>query len=397
MTFEEVPQAADDAILGLGDAFDRDPNPQKINLSVGVYRDSTGFTPILRSVKQAEARLLENETTKAYVGIQGTEEYAKAVQELLFGPEHPVIAARRAATVQAPGGTGALRVAADFLKKLFPSAKVWLSDPTWPNHAAIFQAAGLEVRSYPYFDSTANALAFEQILAALADIPAGDVVLLHGCCHNPTGIDPTPEEWRQIAEVVSQRRLLPLIDFAYQGLAEGIRNDAAGLSVLTRTGCDLLVANSFSKNFGLYRERVGALTAVCSTEAAAQAVMSQLKTCIRANYSSPPAHGGAIVSTILGDPQLRHLWEGEVREIRERINGMRNLFVRTLAELGVNRDFSFVGRQRGMFSYSGLTPEQVCRLREEHSIYIVGSGRINVAGMTPDNIRPLCTAIAAVF
>jgi aspartate/tyrosine/aromatic aminotransferase len=283
MTFEEVPKAADDAILGLGDAFDRDPNPQKINLSVGVYKDATGNTPILRSVKQAEARLLENETTKSYVGIQGTEEYAKAVQELLFGPQHAVIAARRAATVQAPGGTGALRVAADFLKKLFPSAKIWLSDPTWPNHAAIFQAAGLEVRSYPYFDSAANALAFERILAALADVPAGDVVLLHGCCHNPTGIDPTPDEWRQIAEIVSQRRLLPLIDFAYQGLAEGIRNDAAGLALLTRTKCELLVANSFSKNFGLYRERVGALTAVCSTEAAAQAVMSQLKTCIRAN------------------------------------------------------------------------------------------------------------------
>jgi aspartate aminotransferase len=397
MTFEVVPKAADDTILGLGEAFDRDPNPNKINLSVGVYKDASGVTPILRSVKQAEARLLENETTKAYISIQGTAEYGRAAQELIFGPEHPVIVARRAVTVQTPGGTGALRVAADFLEKMFPSARVWLSDPTWPNHAGIFQAAGLEVRSYPYFDSTGNTLAFERMLAALADAPPGDVVLLHGCCHNPTGIDPTLDEWRQIAELVSQRRLLPLVDLAYQGLAEGIREDAASVGVLARTGCDLLVASSFSKNFGLYRERVGALTAVSATETAAQAVLSQLKLCIRANYSNPPAHGAAVVTTILGDPQLRHLWEGEVREIRERINGMRNLFVRTLAEVGVNRDFSFVGRQRGMFSYSGLTPEQVRRLRDEHAIYIVGSGRINVAGMTPDNIRPLCAAIGAVL
>ncbi len=395
--FDSVAKAPDDAILGLNEAFARDSRPGKCNLGAGVYKDATGKTPILRSVKQAESRILENEKTKTYLGIEGTEQYGRAVQDLVFGPNHPAVAARRAATVHTPGGTGALRVAADFLKKLFPEAKVWLSDPTWPNHPGVFQAAGLKVATYPYFDSSSNTLAFEQMIAALAEIPAGDVVLLHGCCHNPTGIDPTAEQWRQIAELVALRGLLPFVDFAYQGLADGIREDATGVAALTRAGCDLLVASSFSKNFGLYNERVGALTALCHTEAAAQAVLSQLKACIRTNYSNPPAHGAAIVTTILDDPQLRALWDTEVRDIRERINGMRSLFVRTLADVGVERDFSFVARQRGMFSFSGLNPEQVRRLRDEHAIYIVGSGRINVAGMTTENVRPLCEAIAAVL
>jgi aspartate/tyrosine/aromatic aminotransferase len=395
--FNTIAKAPDDAILGLNEAFARDPNPAKINLGAGVYKDASGNTPILRSVKLAEARILENENTKTYLGIEGTQEYAHLVQDLLFGVNHPAITARRAATVQTPGGTGALRVAADFLKKLFPASKVWLSEPTWANHRGVFQAAGLEVDVYPYFDGLTNSLAFEQMIAGLVDIPAGSVVLLHGCCHNPTGVDPTPDQWRQIAEIVSQRQLLPFVDFAYQGLAEGLREDAVGISTLSRAGCDMLVASSFSKNFGLYSERVGALTAVCRTEAAAQAVLSQLKTCIRTNYSNPPAHGGEIVTTILGDPQLRNLWEGEVRDIRERINGMRSLLVRTLAELGVKHDFSYVARQRGMFSFIGTTPEQVRRLREEFSIYVVGSGRINVAGMTPGNVGPLCAALAAVL
>jgi aspartate aminotransferase len=397
MTFDTVSKAPDDAILGLNEAFTRDPNPEKINLSVGVFKDATGQTPILRSVKQAEARILENEQTKTYLGIQGSDEYGRAVQELLFGPNHPVVTAGRTVTVHTPGGTGALRVAADFLKKLFPTAKVWLSEPTWPNHPSVFQAAGLQVGAYPYFDAAGNVLAFERMMAALGNIPSGDVVLLHGCCHNPTGVDPTSDQWRQIAELVARRGLVPFVDFAYQGLAEGIREDAAGVAALTRTGCDLLIASSFSKNFGLYSERVGALTVVCGTDAAAEAVMSQLKVCIRTNYSNPPAHGAEIVTTILGDPQLRRMWDDEVRDIRERINGMRSLFVRTLAEVGIQRDFSFIARQRGMFSFSGLTPEQVRRLRDEHAIYIVGSGRINVAGMTPDNVRPLCAAIADVL
>jgi aspartate aminotransferase len=397
MKFDEVLRAPEDAILGLNEAFARDPNPQKINLSVGVYKDGSGNTRIMRSVKLAEARILENEQTKTYLGIEGSPEYGRCVQELLFGPGHPVVAAGRAVTAQTPGGTGAIRVAADFLKKLFPSTKVWLSQPTWPNHRAIFEAAGLEVRNYPYVEGTNNRLAFERMIAAFGDIPANDVVVLHGCCHNPTGVDPTPEQWLKIADVVSRQRLLPFVDFAYQGMAEGIREDAAGIVAISRTGCDLLVASSFSKNFCLYSERVGALTAVCATENAAESVLSQLKTCIRSNYSNPPAHGAEIVTTILGDPQLRALWEIEVRDIRERINGMRCLFVRTLVEVGVKQDFSFMAGQRGMFSFSGLTPEQVRRLRDEYAVYIVGSGRINVAGMTTENVRPLCEAIAAVL
>jgi len=395
--FDTVAQAPDDAIIGLNDAYARDPNPRKINLGAGVYKDASGKTPILRCVKQAEARILENEKTKTYLGIQGSEDFGRSVQELVFGASHPVIAARRAASVHTPGGTAALRVAADFLKKLFPTTRIWLSDPTWPNHAGVFQAAGLQIGTYPYFDAANNAVAFDRMLATLAGIPAGDVVLLHGCCHNPTGIDPTAEQWREISEIVARRGILPFVDFAYQGLAEGIREDARGLLELTSAGCDLLVASSFSKNFGLYGERVGALTAVCRTEPAAQAVLSQLKACIRTNYSSPPAHGSAIVTTILEDPQLHGLWESEVREIRERINGMRSVFVQTLADVGIERDFSFIARQRGMFSFSGLNAEQVKRLREQHSIYIVGSGRINVAGMTTENVRPLCEAIAAVL
>jgi aspartate/tyrosine/aromatic aminotransferase len=397
MTFDAVPNAPVDPILGLNDAFRADANPRKVNLSVGVYKDSSGKTPIMRCVKAAEERILANETTKDYMSIQGSAEYAQWVQELVFGPGSPVIADGRTVTAHTPGGTAALRVAADFLKRVFPTATVWLSEPTWPNHPAIFQAAGLTVRTYPYFDAATNGLAMERMLQVLADIPAGDVLVLHGCCHNPTGIDPTAEQWSRIAEIIARKQLLTLVDFAYQGLAEGIREDAAGLTTLVRTGQELFVASSFSKNFGLYNERVGALTAVCKNGKAAEAVLSQMKTCIRANYSNPPAHGAAIVATILSDPQLRTQWDTEVRQIRERINGMRSLFVRTLADKGVSRDFNFITRQRGMFSFSGLTPEQVRRLRDEHSIYVVGSGRINVAGMTEQNMGPLCSAIADVL
>lgn len=397
MSFDSVPSAPQDAILGLNEAFQKDANPRKINLSVGVYKDASGKTPIMRCVKQAEERILRGETTKNYLGIEGSPDYGRRVQELLFGADSPGVDPRRAATAHTPGGTAALRVAADFLKRIFPTANVWLSDPTWPNHPSVFTAAGLGVRTYPYFDPATNGLAFERTLAALEDVPPEDVVLLHGCCHNPTGIDPTPEQWSRIAEVVGRRKLLPLVDFAYQGLADGIREDTVGFSALVRTGCDLLIASSFSKNFGLYNERVGALTALCHAPAAAEAVLSQIKTCIRANYSNPPAHGAAIVTTILSDAELRTLWESEVREIRDRINGVRSNFVRMLAEKGVTRDFSFISRQRGMFSYSGLNPEQVKRLREEHAIYLVGSGRINVAGINEQNIGPLCAAIAEVL
>ncbi len=395
--FETLPMAPPDPILGLAEAFRKDPNPAKIDLSAGVYRDATGKTPIFRAVKRAEERILRQETSKNYLSIQGSAEYAAAVQELLFGPEHEILTSQRVATAHTPGGTGALRVAGDFLKKMFPGKRIWVSQPTWPNHPGVFQAAGLEVKTYPYFDAATNSLAFDEMLAALRQIPEGDVVLLHACCHNPTGIDPTPEQWSQIADVIEERRLLPLVDFAYQGLGDGLREDARGLHTLCRPGCELLIASSFSKNFGLYNERVGALTIVASSPAAAEAALSQVKLCIRANYSNPPAHGAAIVTTIWNDPELRADWEAEVKEMRDRIHEMRSLFVETLADKGVRRDFSFIARQRGMFSFSGLTPEQVEILRQKYSIYIVSSGRINVAGMTAENMDRICQAIAEVL
>ncbi len=395
--FERITPAPPDAILGLTVAFRNDPNPNKINLGVGVYKDAQGRTPVLHSVKRAEARILETEATKSYLDIDGSPAYAAAVQELLFGAGHEALASKRAVTAQTPGGTGALRVAADFIARVLPGRRVWISDPTWPNHPSIFRAAGLEVATYPYFDAARNGVNFEQMVATVAQIPAGDVLLLHGCCHNPTGSDLTPAQWSQIADLVAERKLLPLIDFAYQGFADGLREDAAGLLAMARPGCELLVASSFSKNFGLYNERIGALTVVAATESAAQSALSHVKQAIRANYSNPPAHGAAIVTTVLSDPDLRAEWEGEVAEMRERINTMRHLFVETLNEKGVARDFSFIARQRGMFSFSGLNAAQVQALRDRYGIYVVGGGRINVAGMTEANMDYLCAAIADVL
>jgi len=395
--FEKLTAAPPDAILGLTEAFKKDPNPHKVNLGVGIYKDAQGKTPILPSVKRAEERILAGETTKNYLPIDGTSEYAAAVQELLFGKQHEAVTSQRAVTVQAPGGTGALRVAADFIAKLMPGVTVWLSDPTWPNHPSIFKAANLAIATYPYFDAANNRVNFAAIVAALNQMPAGDVVLLHACCHNPTGGDLTVDQWRQIAAVVARRQLLPLIDFAYQGFADGLHEDTVGLLAMCRPGTELLVASSFSKNFGLYNERIGALTLVAANEAAAQVSLSHLKQTIRANFSSPPAHGAAIVTTVLRDPALRAQWEREVTEMRERINTMRHLFVETLNEKGVVRDFSFIAQQRGMFSFSGLNPDQVKALREKHAVYIVGSGRISVAGMTEDNMDYLCSAIADVL
>jgi aspartate/tyrosine/aromatic aminotransferase len=395
--FETVSNAPPDAILGLTEAFRADPNPAKINLTVGVYQDADGKTPIMASVKEAERRILEEESTKTYVGIPGSAEYAQATRDLLFPSEHEIVQSGRSRTVQTPGGTGALRVAADFIHKTFSNATIWLSEPTWPNHPSVFRAAGINVKSYPYFDSTGNSLDFPAMLKGLRQIPAADVVLLHGCCHNPTGVDPTAEQWAEIADQLHRQNVLPLLDFAYQGLADGIREDAEGLEALAARCSEFFVASSFSKNFGLYSERVGALTVVSAAADVAEAVLSQLKTCIRANYSNPPAHGAAIVTTILSNPELRAGWEEDVKEIRDRINSMRRLFAETIAATVADRDFSFITRQRGMFSFTGLTPDQVQQLRDKHSIYIVASGRINVAGMNEANMRTICDAIAGVL
>lgn len=395
--FETIQAAPPDAILGLTEAFKTDPNPRKINLGVGVYKDAAGNTPVLQSVKEAEERILAQENSKSYLPIDGPAEYARVTQALVFGDDHEIIQSGRAVTAQAPGGTGALRVAAEFIANLLPGATVWLSDPTWPNHPAIFSAAGLNVSTYPYFDPTSNGLDFDAMLQTVQSIPAGDVLVLHGCCHNPTGVDLSLDQWQALADAIADRGVLPLVDFAYQGFATGIREDAAGMLNLCRPDSELLIASSYSKNFGLYNERIGALTLVAKSSDAAQSALSHIKKRIRSNYSNPPAHGSAIVSTVLSDPELRAQWEAEVAAMRDRINDMRHLFVETLSENGVDRDFGFIARQRGMFSFSGLTPEHVQALREKYSIYIVGSGRINVAGMTADNMDYLCQAIADVI
>lgn len=395
--FETISAAPEDSILGLTEAFKKDPNPKKVNLGVGVYKDGDGQTPVLSTVKEAEERLLQSEATKSYLPIDGLEAYATLCQEIVFGSEHSILRSGRAATVQTPGGTGALRVAADFVRRIFPQATVWLSDPTWPNHPNVFGSAALRVQSYPYFEAESNGVAFDRMLTALENIPAGDVLLLHGCCHNPTGADLSLQQWQAVAALCAERGILPLLDFAYQGFGDGLDEDATGVRTVADHCDEFLVATSYSKNFGLYNERVGAMTLVASNSEAAEAAHSHLKICVRTNYSNPPAHGGQIVAEILGDSELRKRWEVELAEMRNRINDMRHLFVETLDEQGAGRDYSFIARQRGMFSYSGLTPHQVQALRERHSVYIVGSGRINVAGMTEANMVYLCEAILSVL
>jgi len=396
--FEALDMAPPDAILGLAEAFKKDPNPRKINLSVGVYQDATGQTPILKCVKEAERCLLEQETSKGYLGIDGLPEFGRLGRELLFGRGHEVLTSGRAVSVQTPGGTGALRVAADFLKQKLPAARVWCSQPTWANHPKIFESADREVATYAYLDAAGTDLDFQAMLQALRQIPAGDVVLLHGCCHNPSGIDPSAAQWRQIADVLHQRKLLPLIDFAYQGFGDGIDEDAVGLRTIVQPGTEALVCSSYSKNFGLYSERVGSLTLIAGSAAAAQAALSHAKVCVRTNYSNPPQHGAAIVATVLASPDLRALWESELTEMRDRIHAMRALFVQTMKQKAPQRDFAFIAQQRGMFSFTGLTAMQVDELKTKHALYIVsGGGRINVAGMTETNMGPLTDAIAAVL
>ncbi|MGL5285035.1 aspartate aminotransferase [Aeromonas sp. RU39B] len=395
--FEKVVAAPADPILGLTEAFRSDARSHKINLGVGIYKDESGATPILKCVKQAEQKLLTDEKTKNYLGIEGNQEYARIVQGLLFGKDSELIASGRAKTAQAPGGTGALRIAAEFIARNHLAKTIWISDPTWANHVSVFQAAGLEVKWYKYYDAATKDLDFAAMQASLRDAARGDLVLLHGCCHNPTGIDPTAEQWEALAKQSADAGWLPLFDFAYQGFARGIEEDAEGLRIFAQYNRELLIASSFSKNFGLYNERVGAFTLVCDSKAVADTAFTQVKTVIRANYSNPPSHGAAVVTAVVNDPALYELWVSEVAEMRVRIREMRELLVAKLAERGVSQDFSFIARQNGMFSFSGLSKEQVARMKEEFAIYIVGSGRISVAGITRANIDPLCDAIAKVL
>ena len=382
--------------MGITELYNTDTNPKKINLSMGVFKDEQGNTPLLDCVKEAEAKIYATEDTKAYSAIEGFSSFNDAVLPLIFGTKHEAVTSGRAATIHTPGGSGALRVVADFLYKLSASKIIWVSDPTWVNHINIFETAGLQVKRYPYFDRATNGLAFDTMMSALKDIPSGDTVLFHGCCHNPTGVDPSNDQWQQISNLVHGNGLLPLLDFAYQGFAEGIREDGEGPLKLVQPGKETLICGSFSKNFALYNERTGSLTAVAADAAAVNVATSQIKSVIRAIYSSPPAHGGIIVSTILNDPDLRNQWESELKQMRERIQNMRQLLAETLTAKGVPGDHSFITRQRGMFSFSGLNSTQVEQLKNDHSVYIVGNGRINVAAITPDNCDALCEAIANV-
>lgn len=391
--FEKLEMAPADPILGLTEAFNKDPNPNKINLGVGVYKDEAGNTPIMNSVRKAEKMLVETEKTKNYLPITGAPAYGKVVQELVFGKDSKVFAA----TAHTPGGTGALRVAGEFLKKFKPNAKLWVSDPTWPNHNGVFAAAGFAVGKYPYYNAQTRSLDLAGMLGAFKAMNPGDIVVLHACCHNPSGIDPTTEQWKQIAAVVAQKDLFPLVDFAYQGLGRGLEQDAEGVRILAGSAAEMVICSSFSKNFGLYNERVGAITIKCAAQDATDKAFSHLKTTIRVIYSNPPSHGGAVVTTIMGSPDLRKEWEAEVADIRSRIKEMRELFVATLKTKGVKQDFSFLTTQYGMFSFSGLSDEQVKTLKEKYGVYIVGGGRMNVAGMTKNNMQPLCDAIADVL
>ena len=397
MMFEKISAAAIDPIMGLNEEFNADTRPHKINLGIGVYKDANGNTPVLSSVKKAEMRLLENEKSKSYLNIPGTAEYARAAQELLFGANAQAIDEKRALTAQTPGGTGSLRIAAELISRQLHGATIWLSDPTWANHTGIFSAANLKVARYRYYDAKTQAIDFDSMLTDLNNAKAGDIVLFHGCCHNPTGIDPDNEQWLSLAKLCAGKELLPLFDFAYQGFARGIQQDAEGLRIFTEYCDEIFVASSFSKNFGIYNERTGAFTLVAKTAEIANSVFSQLKSIIRVIYSNPPAHGGAVVTTILRDAELRAEWEAEVAVMRARIHAMRKLFVATLKAKGVETDFSFIERQNGMFSISGLTTEQVFKMRADSAVYVVNAGRFNIAAMTEANMDAVCEAVAGVI
>ena len=395
MHFAAIGRVPGDPILGLIDAYNQDPNPDKFDLGVGVYKDAKGQTPILPSVKRAEQRLVDHQQTKTYIGGHGDSHFGQLISELVLGSHSPLLASKRAGATQTPGGTGALRLAADFIGHCLPGRGIWLSDPTWPIHETIFAEAGLKVSHYPYVGND-NKLNVAGMLQALEAAPKGDVVLLHACCHNPTGFDLAQADWLQVLEVVRRRQLLPLIDFAYQGFGDGLQEDAWSTRLFVRELPEVLITSSCSKNFGLYRERVGALI-VCAGDAEKLTdVRSQLAFLARNLWSNPPDHGAAVVATILGDAELKYQWAQEVEAMRTRIAQLRSGLVEALASFGLAEHFAHINEQRGMFSYTGLTAEQVKSLREKHSVYMVGSGRANIAGVDGTRLNQLAKAIAQV-
>lgn len=395
--FAHLEMAPRDPILGLNEQFNADTRPTKVNLGVGVYTNEDGKIPLLRAVRAAETVRLEAAAARGYLPIEGLKGYNEAVQSLLLGAGSPLIADGRVVTAQALGGTGALKIGADFLKRLNPSAVVAISDPSWENHRALFESAGFAVQTYRYYDPTTHGLDFAGMLASLEQLHAGAIVVLHACCHNPTGVDLQPAQWDQVIEVVKRRGLVPFLDMAYQGFGDGIDADAASVRKFAASGLDVFISSSFSKNFSLYGERVGALSIITGSRDEAARVLSQLKRVIRTNYSNPPTHGGSVVATVLSDATLRADWEAELGQMRDRIKAMREAFVNGLKAHGVTRDFEFVRQQRGMFSYSGLSAEQVDRLRNEHGIYVVGTGRICVAALNTRNIDAVVKAVASVL
>ncbi|MCH8855881.1 MAG: aspartate/tyrosine/aromatic aminotransferase [Proteobacteria bacterium] len=395
--FQHVDAYAGDPILSLNEAFQKDPRASTINLSIGIYFDNDGRIPMLPSVRAAELAVVEAAGARPYLPMEGAANFRSAVQGLLFGAEHPALKAGRIATIQGVGSSGGLKVGADFLKRYFPDSRIYLSDPTWDNHRAVFEGSGHCCETYPYYDPATGGVRFDALLAAFQALPARSVVLMHACCHNPTGVDLTPDQWRALVPVFRERQLLPFLDLAYQGYGDGIEEDAFAVRLLADEGVSFLIANSFSKSMSLYGERCGALSVVCPDADQAARVLGQLKFMIRRNYSNPPMHGGQIVAKVLTDPALRAMWEAEVKEMRERIQSMRGELHAVLVAKLPGRNFDYFLTQRGMFSYTGLTAEQADRLKTDFGVYILRSGRMCVAGLNTRNVEATAEAMAAVL
>ena len=395
--FESLNPVAMDPILGLMAAFRADARTNKIDLGVGVYMNDRGHTPVMTSVKEAETQLMQLETTKAYQGIAGDPDYNQRILELLFGADHSILNAGRIKSIQAPGGSGALRVGAELIQRARPDAKLWVGVPTWPNHIPLLGSAGFEIKEYPYYNRDSHQVETDAMMETLRQVPAGDMVLLHGCCHNPTGADLTHEQWDLIADLALERGFVPFIDTAYQGLGDGLEEDAYGLRMMAERLPELVIASSCSKNFGLYRERTGSITFIAETPEQADIVAAQAMSVARQIYSMPPAHGALLVSLILGDQQLRANWEAELTEVRERIQSMRSLLADSIQNNAAGIDFSHIKQQRGMFSFLGLNTAQLDQLREEYGVYIVSSSRVNLAGINSSNIDYLGSSILSVL